>query len=266
MSVDGEKQTGEQRVPDAAPAPAPAASEGTWLAPVMSIPGSQDLGDSGEYQVVSRDRMSHLHIVSAHHFAESALALEAGEAAEAGDASHDEELQHRAHVTAAVLAAAAFLEASINELYLELQKLSQSGQPQLRRELAMLPRVWPQIVGAPVLHKYQLALSVADGDQYNESRPPFVDADSLIHLRDALLSYRPDWEDRRGKHRTLQKRLQTKFVPNGLASADAPWFPDKCLGAGCAKWAVRSVELFSDDFCHRMAIPARPLIGREGAA
>lgn len=261
MSVDAEGLP-DERVP-AAPRPTAATvGEAAWLAPVISIPASPDAGDTGEGPAISRDRMSHLHIVSAHHFAESAQELEAGDDRET---TPDEKLQHRAHVTAAVLAAAAFLEASINELYLELQKLSQSGQPQLRRELAMLPRVWPQIVGAPVLHKYQLALSVADGDQYNESRAPFVDADSLIHLRDALLSYRPDWEDRRGKHRTLEKRLQTKFLPNALASEDAPWFPDKCLGAGCAKWAVRSVELFSDDFAHRMAIPSRPLIGREGA-
>jgi len=241
----------------------PVSGERWPLAPVLSIPTGGKAGDGGEGAPGRWERMSHQHIVSAHLFAESVQMIEGRDGAEI---KPDDKLRHRAHVTAAVLASAAFLEASINELYLELQKLSHTGQPKLRRELAMLPRVWPQIVGAPVLHKYQLALSVADGDQYDESRSPFVDADSLIHLRDALLSYRPDWEDRRGRHRTLEKRLQTKFPPNTLARAQAPWFPDRCLGAGCAKWAVRTVQLFSDDFCHRMAIPARPLIGREGAA
>jgi len=242
----------------------PMISGDDWpLSPVLSLPNGAKTGPSVDGAPGRFERMSHQHIVSAHHFAESAQVLEGRDRAEV---TQDDRLRHRAHVTAAVLASAAFLEASINELYLELQKLSHSGQPNLRRELAMLPRVWPQIARSPVLHKYQLALSVADGDQYDESRPPFIDADSLAHLRDALLSYRPDWEDRRGRHRTLEKRLHTKFPPNVIAPPQAPWFPDRCLGAGCAKWAVRTVQLFSDDFCHRMAIPARPLIGREGAA
>ncbi|HVF38913.1 MAG TPA: hypothetical protein VM939_03360 [Gemmatimonadaceae bacterium] len=230
----------------------------SWpLAPVLTFP-TADRVDTDEGPAFSRDRMSHQHIISARFFADAVQEIESGDREAV---TQDDRLKHRAFVSAAVLSAASFLEASINELYLELQKLSQSSQPQLRRELAMLPRVWPQIVSSPVLHKYQLALSVADGDQYNESKAPFLDADSLVHLRDALLSYRPDWEDRRGRHRTLEKRLQAKFPQNALVSEHAPWFPDRCLGAGCAKWAVRTVELFSDDFSHRMAIPSRPLSG-----
>jgi hypothetical protein len=217
----------------------------------------------GEAVIGGRDRLYRQHIFSAHHFSELAHVLE-GRGSE--DLSAEEKWRHRAYVIGAAFSASSFLEASINELYLELQNLSQSGHPRLPpRELGLLLRVWPDVVGSPVLHKYQVALSISDADNYDESRPPYIDADSLLRLRDGLLSCTPDWDDSRGKHRTLEKRLRTKFPPSSLAPASAPWFPDRCLGAGCAKWAVRTAQAFSDDFCRRMGIPARARVGREGA-
>jgi hypothetical protein len=165
-----------------------------------------------------------------------------------------------------VFAATAFLEASINELYIELQNLGHSETARLpAREVALLNRVWPEVSGSPILHKYQVALSLADADSYDESKPPYIDADSVLRLRDALLSCKPDWEDKRGKQQSLEKRLRMKFAPNALATTKAPWFPDRCLGAACAMWSLKTVQLFSDDFCHRMGIPTRARVGRERA-
>ena len=218
--------------------------------------------DAVEVAIASRDKLYRQHIFSANHFAERANTLEGREP---GEITQDERWRHRAYVTGAVFSAAAFLEASINELYLELQNLSQSGQPRLPpRELALLTRVWPDVVGSPVLHKYQVALSIADADSYDESRPPFIEAESLLRLRDALLSSTAEYEDRRGRQRTLETRLRTKFAPSALASADVLWFPDRCLGAGCARWAVKTAQTFSDDFCLRMGIPVRARVGRNG--
>lgn len=219
--------------------------------------------DTGETEVVTgvRAGLYRQHIYSAHLFAERSQALEGRDP---GDVSPEDRWRHRAYVTGALFASGAFLEASINELYLELQNLGASGQPRLpARELALLSRVWPEVAGSPILHKYQVALSLADADSYDESKPPFVDADSLLRLRDALLTTTSDWTDKRGKQQTLEKRLRTKFPLNALADAKAPWFPDRALGAGCAMWTVKTVQTFSDDFCHRMGIPARARVGRE---
>jgi hypothetical protein len=218
------------------------------------IPGSDDHEPTPEDLSDSRERLYQQHLFAADHFAGRAQEIEDRDR---GSLNDEDICCHGAFVSGAVFSAAAFLETSITDLYLELQKLSQTGQRNLRRELAMLPRVWPEIVGSPVLHKYQLALSVADADQYNESRSPYFDADSLIHLRDSLLTFTPEWDDKRGRHHSLQKRLFAKFPPNPFAPENSPWFPDYCLSAGCAKWAVRAAQFFSDDFCHRMAIPAR---------
>jgi hypothetical protein len=223
----------------------------------VPVAGSTDDEPSLEQLSESRERLYRQHLFAADDFARSAKAIE-----ERGPvAVTDEDVcRHGAFVTSAVFASAAFLETSIIDLYMELKKLSESHS-NIRRELAMLPRVWPEIAGAPVLHKYQLALSVADADQYNEGRSPFLDADSLIHLRDALLDYTPEWDDSRGKHHSLQKRLQGKIPLNPFAPPGSPWFPDGCLSAGCATWSVRAAQFFSDDFCHRMAIPARAQVG-----
>ena len=226
------------------------------------IPRGGKAGLAGEEATWSRDRLSRHHIISAHHFAQSAEAIEDSD----GDLPQAEKWRYRAYVTAAVLSSVAYLSASINELYLEVRKLSQPGEPHVRRELDLLVEAWPRISRVQVLQRYQLALAVADADQYNPNRVPFCDADNLIRLRDALISYDADWVDEKGKQQTLEARLQKKFSPSPLVSSKRPWFPDQCLGAGCAKWAVETVQVFTNDFYRRMALPGRPLVGGEDSA
>ena len=223
------------------------------------VPRGGKAGLAGEDATWSRDRLSRHHIISAHHFAEAAEEIEA----QGGDVPQEDKWRYRAYVTASVISAVAYLSASINELYLEVRKLSQSGEPHVRRELDLLIEAWPRISKVQVLQRYQLALAVADADQYNPARMPYLDADNLIRLRDALLSYDPEWDDERGRHHTLESRLNKKFPPSPLVSSRRPWFPDRCLGAGCAKWAVETVQLFTNDFYQRMALPGRPLVGGE---
>ena len=223
-----------------------------------SAPRGGRAGYAGEDATWSRDRLSRHHIISAHNFADSADKIENEDP---GEVEPGEKWRYRAYVTAAVLSAAAFLEASINELYLELQKVTHSEDSHLRHELALLVNAWPQIVASPVLQKYQIALTVTDADQYNEDVSPFADAESLVRLRAALLSYGPEWDDARGKHHVLEERLKDAFPPSPLVSASRPWYPDRCLSAGCAKWAVKTVQVFTNDFYKRMALPGRPLVG-----
>jgi hypothetical protein len=214
-----------------------------------------------EEVVASREKLYRQHIYAAHLFAERAQALELKKADEV---SPEDQWRHRAYVTGTIFAATAFLESSINELYAELQNLGQSGSGRLpAREVSVLNRVWPDVAGSKVLHRYQVALSLADADAYDESQLPFSDADTLMRLREALLSSKSDWQDKKGRPHTLEKRLKGKFPLNALAATKSPLFPDRLLGAACALWAVRTVETFSDDFCHRMGIPARARTGRE---
>jgi hypothetical protein len=203
------------------------------------------------------------HLFSARHLADLACALEKEEV---GTTDPDIIRKHRAYVIGSVLSAAAFLESSINELYLEVQDHVANGNPEnQRRVLAVPAHFWSPVARPPVLHKYQLALVVADAEPFDEGRSPFREADGLIALRDALVHSRPEWRDSHGRRQNLERRLRGKFPRNPLAREDDPEFPDQILSAGCALWAVRIAEKFSNDFCSRMAIPARGVSSRDRA-
>jgi len=195
------------------------------------------------------------HLFAARHFADLASALEEQQPTQPDPQARQ---RHRAYVMGAILAAAAFLEASINELYEELQESSENGRPgTARRALSIPTRLWSAMAPPPILHKYQLALLVADAEPFDERRAPFRDVDGLLALRDALLHGRAEWRDATGRRQSLERRLRAKFEHNALASVEDAAFPDHLLGGGCAAWAVLVVEGFSDDFCRRMTIPAR---------
>lgn len=196
-------------------------------------------------------------IGAARYFSERAREFE--EAAAGKEPLPIESVRHRSYVTGAILSAAGFLEASINELYLELHARSERRSRLPRRVLAVLGRFWSDIERAPVLHRYQTVLMVADAERFDERRAPFLDADSLMKLRDALVHFRPERPESRRRQRTLEQRLQNRFEPNPLAPDDTSWFPERCLSAGCAEWAVRAADEFSDAFCTRMSLPARGL-------
>lgn len=195
-----------------------------------------------------RDQLSRQHLVLAHDFAKAAREIEEPRREKL---TKEEKWQHRGDVTAAVMSATAYLEDLISELYVNMRNLP---RPKLVKKL----RASSNQEGSAVLNKYQLALSVSDGDPFDQGAPPFFDAESLFTLRDALVNYlnfRP--VGRRG----LRSRLDGKFPLNPYATPHGRWFPDRCLGAGCAKWAVSTAEVFGDDFSRRMGIPARAHIG-----
>lgn len=210
-------------------------------------------GDGGVEQVAA-SLYGH-HLFAARHLADLACEIEKEHA---GTADAEILRKHRAYVIGAVFAAAAYLEASINELYLEVQDHIANGNPEnQRRVLAVPAHFWSAVARPPILHKYQLALVVADAEPFDEGRSPFREADGLVALRDALVHGRQEWRDAHGRRQNLERRLRAKFPHNALAREGDPEFPDQLLGAGCAMWAVRVAEKFNNDFCHRMAIPAR---------
>lgn len=225
----------------------------------MSLNGETEVdvasepGDGGTEQVPATLYRHHLY--AARHMADLACEIEKENV---GTADAEVIRRHRAYVIAAILSAAAFLEASINELYLEVQDHLANGNPANRRRVLAVPaHFWSEVARPPILHKYQLALVVADAEPFDEGRSPFREVDGLVALRDALVHGRHEWRDSHGRRQNLERRLRAKFPHNALAKEGDPEFPDQLLGAGCAMWAVRVAEKFSNEFCHRMAIPTR---------
>jgi len=56
-------------------------------------------------------------------------------------------------------------------------------------------------------------------------------------------------------HEKLVNSLKAKFKPNRLMeNAGNPYFPDHCLGAGCADWAVSTTTTFTKEFFSRLGV------------
>lgn len=194
------------------------------------------------------------HLLAAGYFVAMAKRIESRGAAAVGQEGMT---RHRACVTGAIVSSVAFLESSINELYLEFERAGDDGSPIPTRAHTQLETLWPTAEGAPLMLRYKVALQSVDAERFNERRSTYKNVERLLELRDALVHHQPERHDERQRHQSLQRRLRTCFSPNTLLGPRARWFPDLCLGAGCATWALKSAEAFSNEFSARMGIPSR---------
>lgn len=191
---------------------------------------------------VKRVYFSPSHLWAAEHFVRLASEIEA-----AHNGPPQPNIAHRAYVMNAVLSAAAFLEAAINELFDDVI----DGHPRFIDPLTIETRrslsgLWQRAEGWPVLEKY-LLLRPFDKDARS-----YQDAQHLIRLRNALTH---TWPKTRSSEDAddLSKALMHKFPANRLmANSASPYFPDHCLGAGCAAWAVASSRTFANEFFGRL--------------
>lgn len=164
----------------------------------------------------------------------------------------------RAYVSGTVLLAAAFLEASINELFLEANDPGSNTLEGLAKEqIAVLAELWETVEPSSPLSKYQIALAACGKERFDKGAEPWQGADALVKTRDALMHSKPEWSDELDVHKKLEARLKDRFAPNSLVPGGLMWFPHLCLGAGCAEWAVDQAKEFSEQFCERMGIRSR---------
>jgi len=172
--------------------------------------------------------------------------------------------EHRAYVTGCVFAAVSFLEATINELFADavdnpeaLKRLN----PEVRALIADMWRLGvPRPAAFSILEKFKIALTLARKQMFAVG-PPYEDVVHLVRLRNALVHYEPEWITTISQSDVeavavgkFQEKLGGKFPLNPLAGEGDPFFPNKCLGYGCAKWAVTTSLKFADEFFSRMGL------------
>jgi len=196
---------------------------------------------------------SRQHLAAARLFAQLATEIEAR-----GEAEETTKKEHRAYVTGAVVFSVAFLEASINELYLEAVDGNKTSLPSLTDpQFTILTELWPIVEQQQILGKYQTVLAACGLHRFDKGAEPFQGVDNLVKIRNVLIHYRPEWDDELVEHKKIQDRLSDKFELNPLAGPGTLWFPHQCLGSGCSRWAVEQVGQFMTEFCQRLEIPSR---------
>lgn len=195
-------------------------------------------------------------IVAAKYMADQAGALEA-----AGDDSVSARQRHRAYVMGAILTSAAYLEAMINELFADASKGQQARTRDLEADKQeLLGRVWqvPKVPLLSALEKYHTALKLLDRQQLDKKGQLYQHAADLITLRNALVHFAPETvvsdstKDRGDEAHRFDRTFRGRFPDNPLISVGNPFWPDKCLGYGCANWAVEAVQALVDDFYTRL--------------
>jgi hypothetical protein len=168
------------------------------------------------------------------------------------------DVEHRALVLTSVLSAVSFLEAAINELFQDaadghdayLTPLS----PDVRRRMAEFWTCTDEGAKLRPLDKYQMLLVLADKQRLDRGAQPFQNAALVVKLRNTLAHYLPEDRSPDIQHK-LEQQLRGKFADNRLMTGSGnAWWPDHCLGHGCADWAWRSAMSFTDRVAAELGI------------
>jgi hypothetical protein len=175
---------------------------------------------------------------------------------------------YHASTLASVVLAACFLESAVNELLLHAVHGDTVVYPTWeRQDFDLMSEFWSQLEEqrAPTLRKVAVSLLVSRRKMFDKGSEPWQSADSLVQLRNALVHYKPEWNDELANHADLEARLRNKFPENPFASAGLVYFPHKCLGAGAARWACRTAGHFVIAFAGRLDAQT-PLVKQSEAA
>jgi hypothetical protein len=162
--------------------------------------------------------------------------------------------RHSAAASSAVVLAVCSLEAIINEFHLNA---ADGAGPQLGKAAAMARRiadVWDTVERQSLLRKFQWVLEIAGCEPFETDRLPYADVKCLVELRNELVHYKPEWSHSMERGSRLEQRLRGKFDLNVLAAPGMHFLPYRCLGAGCARWAVTTVLAFTKGFDTRLGV------------
>lgn len=168
-----------------------------------------------------------------------------------------------AYATGAIVSIVAYLETTINEFFSDcitkagnydnFSKIDENSKNELvsywnktNQDGKFINRY------KDTLERYRSAYKIIKGkDSHYPSRGYYENAKNLINLRNILVHYEPKWQctdpiydDPYGVNILDGKFPYNKFREKSGNS----FFPSKCLGAGCAKWAIINSEEFVKEF------------------
>ena len=156
----------------------------------------------------------------------------------------------RAYVVGSVLSSVAFLESAIIEVYRDIADGYRSGGLSKQR-LAALKAIWISggINRVGVLDKYAAAWTVLKKSSFPRDTGHYQRAQLAIALRNSLVHFEPQTLGEGLPPHKLEHALKSQFSPSSfMKNKGNPYFPDHCLGHGCAAWCLASCKDLADHF------------------
>lgn len=156
----------------------------------------------------------------------------------------------RSYCSASLMAAAGSLEALINETFIR-------HDGRLRSQLSNFDAAFWGIGGTrgiekkPILAKYQHALALLGAPKMDEDGSVFKAADALIEFRNFIVHFKPRWDSDKQRSIDLYGALCGRYPLSPYARGGEDFFGMQSMSAGCAAWAVRSVQDVVVDFDSR---------------
>lgn len=171
------------------------------------------------------------------------------------------------YAIACLFAVVAYLEATINELFADARDGTIDYAKQVGEDARMdMASQWDCEnfrYHTCILKKFQIALELAGAPRFDKGKKPYQDVSLVVRLRNELVHYKPEWttvypkQVGGSKNKSgcqIERSLSGKFPENPLATPGDLFFPVRCLGYGCARWAVNSCIDFVRKFYSRMRI------------
>jgi hypothetical protein len=213
------------------------------------------VSEVGKVTLKMRVYYSSYHLWAAKHFVRLAAEIE-----DAHEGRPRFDIEHRAYVTNAILSSVAFMEAAINELLQDAFDNHQSYIEPLDSDVqTLIAKMWDLTEArnrSPfhILDKCQMVLVLARKKPIPTDGQLFENANLLRKLRNELMHYKPQTFGGLDTHR-LDRGLVGRFPPNKLMiGAGNSFFPDHCLGHGCAQWSVTSSEEYMNAFFAELGV------------
>ena len=215
-----------------------------------------------DVRIIMRNYFSSHHLWGAKLFAEEAEKIETNFT---GQSRFD--IRHRSTVNASILSSVAFLESAINEVYKDAvdkhpSYLKDLDKPKIER----LQQKWNEWhterkKNISTLKKYLVAMECCEVTPLSKGRSPYQEANLVIKLRNSIVHFTPDnsCDDIPQQFDELQSKLLENQLMSGSGNA---YFPDKCLGAGCSKWALTAVTTFANEFFTQIEVTPNYMLAR----
>lgn len=149
--------------------------------------------------------------------------------------------ESRFHATGAVIVSVAFVEACINEFI--HKRINEEG-------LDIIHKYGGTRVERLRIHeKYELMLALYGRNQFDTGGQIYENFKHVQDLRNILVHHEPEF-DLLSANAPQQRmgQIYHKFDENPFYLGSGLFFPYRCMGFGCAKWAIESCLGFTEYF------------------